>query len=139
MPYSHTHATMVMYSLSESETLAGIRDWVEECSSHVQYENSTERANSYVWAIVGNKCDREIEFEDREEVETRARALSNVSHPLLAIISSTTGHNVRVFLKMLTEKLVDANSSLEQMETVITLSAQSHSTEQKKWCLWCFK
>ena len=95
-----------MYSLSESETLAGIKNWVDECSSYLQHESDLERASPYVWAIVGNKYDLECEFE-YEDVETRARALSSLSRPLIAFISSKTGQNVRTFLKQLTEALLD--------------------------------
>ena len=72
-----------MYCVEDGYTFENLQKWIEEASKHVPNE-------SFVWAVIGNKCDLPNEVE-KLKVEALCEQLET---KLFYSVSAKTGQNV---------------------------------------------
>ena len=73
-----------MYSIEDRYTFENLQEWIENA------QDSVPDIDSFVWAVVGNKCDLPLEIE-RESIKARCDQLGTT---LNFFVSAKTGENV---------------------------------------------
>ena len=81
--FRNTNGALLVYCVEDSYTFENLQKWIDDASKHV----STE---SFVWAVIGNKCDLPNEVE-KIKVEQLCEQLQT---KLFYSVSAKTGHNV---------------------------------------------
>ena len=81
--YRNANGALLVYCIEDSYTFENLQKWIEDASKHVLTE-------SFVWAVIGNKCDLPNEVE-KIKVEQLCEQLQT---KLFYSVSAKTGHNV---------------------------------------------
>ena len=92
--FQHTDAAILMYAVDDQRSLERLYDEAENALQFVEPE-------TFVWAVVGNKCDLRPEIE-----EATAKALSNqLGANLHFYTSAKTGQSVKASMTALVQTL----------------------------------
>lgn len=82
--YRNADAALLMYSVEDRYTFENLQEWIENA------QDSVPDIDSFVWAVVGNKCDLPLEIEP-ESIKARCDQLGTT---LNFFVSAKTGENV---------------------------------------------
>jgi len=82
--YFHkANGALLVYCVEDAYTFENLQKWIDDASNHIKGE-------SFVWALIGNKCDLPNEVE-KVGVEQLCERLQT---KLFYSVSAKTGHNV---------------------------------------------
>ena len=81
--FRKANGALLVYCVEDSYTFENLQKWIEDASGHLCTE-------SFVWAVIGNKCDLPNEVE-KIKVEQLCEQLKT---KLFYSVSAKTGHNV---------------------------------------------
>ena len=81
--FRKANGALLVYCVEDSYTFENLQKWIDDASKHVSIE-------SFVWAVIGNKCDLPNEVE-KIKVEHLCEQLKT---KLFYSVSAKSGHNV---------------------------------------------
>ena len=133
--YRHAHAVILVYDLTEENTLFDLTECVQEASKNSRW------SDCLVFALWGNKCDVE-EYNTRDEAVLAFMTTNNISMELSAKVSASIGDTVTRAFQTLIEhvdkkfsraSLVDLNSDGDTLKS-FTLDEPSCENKQSCFC-----
>jgi len=81
--YHKANGALLVYCVEDAYTFENLQKWIDDASNHIKGE-------TFVWALIGNKCDLPNEVE-KVGVEQLCERLQT---KLFYSVSAKTGHNV---------------------------------------------
>ena len=82
--YREVDAAILMYSVDDSYTFECLQSWIEEANEYCA------RSKKFVWAVIGNKSDLQLEV----EMDRVRQLCEHVNTKLCFYTSAKTGENV---------------------------------------------